>query len=113
MDYGLDLIMNKSKKKKKNYNLINVDQTKFIDFIKDTVYNELDLKDTIPEKKVESIIRMAIDIYKQNSKIPIDKVIDKNEIKLDFIPGEPIKKITLENIKVKEDKIQTVDVKKI
>jgi len=113
MDYGLDLIMNKSKAKKKNYNLINVDQTKFIDFIKDTVYNELDLKDTIPEKKVESIIRMAIDIYKQNSKIPIDKVIDKNEIKLDFIPGEPIKKITLENIKVKEDKIQSVDVKKI
>jgi hypothetical protein len=113
MDYGLDLIMNKSKAKKKNYNLTNVDQSKFIDFIKNTVYNELDLKDTIPEKKVESIIRMAIDIYKQNSKIPIDKVIDKNEIKLDFIPGEPIKKITLENIKVKEDKIQTVDVKKI
>tara|TARA_B110001469_G_scaffold95063_2_gene91036 strand:- start:12 stop:353 length:342 start_codon:yes stop_codon:yes gene_type:complete len=113
MDYGLDLIMNKSKAKKKNYNLTNVDQTKFIDFIKNTVYNELDLKDTIPEKKVESIIRMAIDIYKQNSKIPIDKVIDKNDIKLDFIPGEPIKKITLENIKVKEDKIQTVDVKKI
>jgi len=113
MDYGLDLIMNKSKAKKKNYNLTNVDQSKFIDFIKNTVYNELDLKDTIPEKKVESIIRMAIDIYKQNSKIPIDKVIDKNDIKLDFIPGEPIKKITLENIKVKEDKIQTVDVKKI
>ena len=113
MDYGLDLIMNKSKAKKKNYNLTNVDQSKFIDFIKNTVYNELDLKDTIAEKKVESIIRMAIDIYKQNSKIPIDKVIDKNDIKLDFIPGEPIKKITLENIKVKEDKIQTVDVKKI
>jgi len=113
MDYGLDIIMNQSKAKKKNYNLTNVDQSKFIDFIKDTVYNELDLKDTIPEKKVESIIRMAIDIYKQNSKIPIDKVIDKNEIKLDFIPGEPIKKITLENIKVKEDKIQSVDVKKI
>jgi hypothetical protein len=113
MNYGLDLIMNPNKTKKKNYDLTNVDQTKFIDFIKDTVYNELDLKDTISEKVVESIIRMSIDIYKQNSKIPIDKVIEKNEIKLDFIPGEPVKKITLENIKVKEDKIQTVDVKKI
>jgi hypothetical protein len=113
MDYGLDLIMNPCKTKKKNYDLTNVDKTKFIDFIKDTVYNELDLKDTIPEKIVENIIRMSIDIYKQNTKIPIDKVIEKSDIKLNFVPGEPVKKITLENIKVKEDKIQTVDVKKI
>jgi len=113
MDYGLDLIMNPSKAKKKNYDLTNVDKTKFIDFIKDTIYNELDLKETIPEKIVESIIRMSIDIYKQNTKIPIDKVIEKSEIKLDFVPGEPVKKITLDNIKIKEDKTNIVCVIKI
>ena len=113
MDYGLDLIMNPSKTKKKKYNLEKVNQTKFIDFIRDTIYNELDLKDTIDTKKVEKIIRMSIDIYKQNTKIPIDKVIEKNEIKLDFVPGEPVKNITLPEIKIKEDKKINVDVKKL
>jgi hypothetical protein len=113
MDYGLDIIMNSSKAKKKKYDLSNINQTKFIDFIRDTIYAELDLKDIIQKKTVEDIIRMSIDIYKQNTKIPIDKVIEKNDIKLNFIPGEPVKKITLENIKIKEDKIQIVDVKKI
>tara|TARA_B110000285_G_C15007017_1_gene554387 strand:+ start:613 stop:957 length:345 start_codon:yes stop_codon:yes gene_type:complete len=113
MDYGLDIIMNPTKAKKKNYDLSNVNQTKFIDFIKDKVYNELDLKDTISEKIVEDIIRMSIDIYKQNTKISIDKVIDKSVIKLDFVQGEPIKKITLENIKIKEDKNNIVEVNKV
>ena len=44
--------------------------------------------------------------------VEIDKVIEKTEIKLDFVPGEPVKNITLSEVKIKEDKI-TVDVKKI
>jgi|TARA_B110000261_G_scaffold115534_1_gene128974 hypothetical protein len=113
MNYGLDLIMNKNKVKKKKYNLEKVNQTKFIDFIRDTIYKELDLKDTIDSKKVEKIIRMSIDIYKQNTKIPIDKLIEKNEIKLDFVPGEPVKNITLPDIKIKEDNKINVDVTKL
>ena len=56
---------------------------------------------------------MSIDIYKENLKIPIDKKIEKKEIKLDFIPGEPVKNINLPEVKIKEEKKITVDVKKI
>lgn len=113
MDYGLDLIMNPSKAKKKKYNIQDSKGTKLIDVIQDTIINELDLKDTLPTNILQNIIRMTIDIYKQNTKIPLDKNIEKKEIKLDFIPGEPVKNIKLPNIKVKEDKKINVDVKKI
>lgn len=114
MDFGLDLIMNPSKVKKKKYNIDkNTNQTRFLDVIKETITQELDLKDKINEKLLERIIKMTVDIYKQNSKIPIDKKIEKQEIKLDFVPGEPVKNISLPNIKVKEEKKITVDVKKI
>ena len=59
------------------------------------------------------MIALSVEIYKQNSKIPIYKNIEKKEIKLDFIPGEPVKNINLPEVKIKEDKKITVDVKKI
>lgn len=113
MNYGLDLIMNPSKVKKKKYNLPNINQTKLIDVIQDTISNELNLKDNIKPNVLQDIIRMTIDIYKQNSKIPLDKNIEKKEIKLDFIPGEPIKNVKLSNIKIKEEKKINVEVNKI
>ena len=50
MDYGLDLIMNQSKAKKKKYNLPNTNQTSLLEVIQETISNELDLKDSIPNK---------------------------------------------------------------
>ena len=56
---------------------------------------------------------MSIDIYKQNTKIPIEKKIDKTEIRLDYVPGEPRKNINLENFKVKDEKKINVEVNKV
>ena len=116
MDFGLDLIMNRSKVKKKKYNLEkveNLNETSFLDVIRETIQQKLDIKEKIDEKLLNKIIRMSIDIYKENLKIPIDKKIEKKEIKLDFILGEPVKNINLPEVKIKEDKKITVDVKKI
>ena len=113
MDYGLDLIMNQSKAKKKKYNLPNTNQTSLLEVIQETISNELDLKHSIPNKTLENIIKMTIDIYKQNTKIPIEKKIEKTEIRLDYVPGEPRKNINLENFKVKDDKKINVEVNKV
>ena len=113
MDYGLDLIMNKNKKKKKKYNLPNTNQTSLLEVIKETVSSELNIKDSIPNKTLENVIKMTIDIYKQNTKIPIEKKIEKTEIRLDYVPGEPRKNINLENFKVKEEKKISVEVNKV
>ena len=113
MDYGLDLIMNKNKAKKKKYNLPNTNQTSLLEVIKETVSSELNIKDSIPNKTLENVIKMTIDIYKQNTKIPIEKKIEKTEIRLDYVPGEPRKNINLENFKVKEEKKISVEVNKV
>ena len=113
MDYGLDLIMNKNKAKKKKYNLPNTNQTSLLEVIKETVSSELNIKDSISNKTLENIIKMTIDIYKQNTKIPIEKKIEKTEIRLDYVPGEPRKNINLENFKVKEEKKISVEVNKV
>ena len=113
MDYGLDLIMNPQKVKKKKYNLDNFNNERFIDIIKETIQNELEIKDKVDDKILEKIIALSIEIYKQNSKIPIYKNIDKKDIKLDFIPGEPIKNISLTNIKIKEKNTEEIEINKI
>ena len=53
MDYGLDLIMNKNKAKKKKYNLPNINQTSLLEVIQETVSNELNIKDSIPNKTLK------------------------------------------------------------
>ena len=113
MDYGLDLIMNPSKVKKKKFNLENFNNERFIDIIKETIKNELEIKDKVDDKLLEKIIALSVEIYKQNSKIPIYKNIEKKEIKLDFIPGEPVKNISLNNVKIKEKNIEEIEIKKI
>ena len=110
MDYGLDLIMNPHKVKKK-FNLENYNNERFIDIIKETIKNELEIKDKLDDKILEKIIELSIEIYKQNSKIPIFKNINKQEIKLDFIP-EPVKNISLSNVKIKEKNIEEIEIKK-
>ena len=91
MDYGLDLIMNPHKVKKKKFNLENYNNERFIDIIKETIKNELEIKDKLDDKILEKIIELSIEIYKQNSKIPIFKNINKQEIKLDFIQENQLK----------------------
>jgi len=118
MDFGLDLLANPSKVKKKKYLINKNKQNDFNlnEFILETIIDELNINTlNHPKQFIKSIVDFTLKIANEDKNIDIShlgdmKLDENNEVKK--LPLSLTKKLTLSS-KVIEKKENLVDVKKL